>query len=326
MTGEAGIFTFPFRFYVGEEIREVEARHFDGRHVLRLYKPWVVRKSGAPLSPDVPFSDWPQFSWNPKLPQDKRLKPPTLKSVNPGGTTFVDALRVDVRGPSARSVLDSFTVEFVRWVRHLSRQPWIGEYEPQSDPLLKYGFRCDSQGRAIDAPFAYGKGMAFAKWMVPIDNGIWAEAVRRASIMQEPEPYWDLFFDSHIQRSVHKVSASLLSLVLALEVGRDRNFPRFAPTKEKRGIGTVLDKPFEDTPDLLKHLSTHIEELISRNLEKECPEEWTALSKLYIARHKIAHGGPAVILEDGAMREATLDDAKNLADSVFLILRWMEQL
>ena len=324
--GEAGIFTFPYRMYLGEEIAPFELADIDGLHSVRVYSPWAVRHAGAPLSPHPPFADWPDFSWSPNLPADKCLEPPAKTwGTPPQAPAFADALRVDVLGPGSGALLQSFTSGFVRWLRHLSLQPWVGEYEPQSDWHLKFGFECDSEGRATDTPYAYGMFTTFARWMRLIDNEIWREAIHRALNSQEPNVYWDVFMDSQMQRAATKKSAALLSLTLAVEIARDRNFRRFAPTQSRPGIGTVLGRPFHGT-DLLKHLSSSLEAVTSRNLKKERPLEWADLNQLYVARHHIAHGGPAVLPDKTGLHPARKADVRRLTESVYAIIRWIEDL
>lgn len=279
------------------------------------------------MSPDVPPKRWPRFAWNPGLDPSERLLPPTKGSVQPASDEFFDALRIDVRGPRAEDVLNGYVPDFLGWVRQLSRQPWIGEYEPQTDVTKKYSFRCDAEGRAIDSPWALGKAATFANWMRLISPGIWREAVTRAAEGITPDPYWSLFLDAQIARAVYKTSSALLSLALALEVARDQHFTRFARTETKDGVGEILGEPFSDT-DLLKHLSTRLQEAHpnNRTLKEEHPPLWTHVESVYVARHHIAHGGPAVVLGDEGVRPATDADIKEISDSVHDVLVWIENL
>lgn len=329
MSGHASIYSFPFRLYSSEELDPIEVSHADGRHRVRVYSPLTVRESGMPLSPDVPFPRWPRFSWNPGIDSEDRVPPPRGASAKPASEMFYDALRVDVRGPESDSVQNAYIRDLLGWLRELTLQPWIGEYEPHTDTILKYGFRCDSDGRAIDAPWAHMKATTMSPWMTLLDDDSWREAVEQAAGPENPMPYWALFLDAQLQRAVNDVSQALLLMALALEVARDTHFPRFSPTTTKPGVGEVLEEPFGDT-NLLSHLSSDLEEVHQdgRNLQRERPDEWQAVRKVYVARHHIAHGGPAVILEDegDGVRPAEDDDVRTLSNLTHNSLRWIEAL
>lgn len=327
MKGTAAIFGFPFRIYGEPSLPALEARDPIRKWRYRMHPPFRVREKGSPLSPDVPFHHWPEFKWSPKVSKDQRQKPPSGLSVAPfgPGPTAFDAMRVDMWGPGANTVVFEFARRFVSWVRFLTGQSWVGAYEAEADTSLKYFFDIDSQGRALKTPGHVGKGTPAFEFMQLLTRSLYDEAFKRSVGLEEVRTYWTVFHDALTSRAMGHMSSSILGLALSLEVARDTLFSAFAPTKIKPALGLALLPPFDGT-DLLKHLGGILDSFRGRSLEKEEPDLWKQLNRLYVARHHVAHGKTAATLGSGGVVPVSDQHLTDWCRAVRKVLIWMESL
>lgn len=277
----------------------------------------------------MPFSQWSAFEWSPRLPENDRLLPPTGFKVGPGigAEEAFDALRIDIWGPDPSSYVSKFEPLLLAWIRYLTGQDWVGEYEAHSDSRAKYAFEIDSDGKAIASPRALLTGVGgYGSPMRPLDSALFQEAFHRALAGDSPPTYWSVWQDASMYRAMKRTKETVLALALSLEVARDTVFPRFAPTKAKPSLGQVLVSPFDKDDDLLKHLSWMLEKIHGRNLEKEKPEVWSGIKQLYIARHHVAHGRPPVFPTLSHLKNVDDQDLLRWINDVRSALQWIESL
>lgn len=306
MKGIAAILSFPFRIYAADVLPELAGSHRQTR--VRIHPPFRVREKGSPLSPDVPIERWPQFKWSPKTPGHLRMKPPKELAPAPFPGPAYDAMRVDVWGSAAERLSSELPKLFLRWLRYLSRQPWIGEFEGQTDPLVKNTFEIDRLGRVTVTPWAYGVVVTPSPYMQPVDASMWRHAFDQALAGTPAPTHWQLFLDSHNERASGKIPETILALALSLEISRDTLFPTLT---------------FQDT-DLLKHLSLQLHDRVSRDLSAEHPSVYESISALYVARHHVAHGKPPTIRLPDGRRPVEMDDLLQWTDATFQALIWLE--
>lgn len=322
MKGYASILSFPFRIYGDAFLPQLEGLA-DGDLRVRIYRPFLVRNRGSPLSPQVPFPMWTAFQWHPELPREDRLEPPKDPTTTPFGDRAYDALRVDAWGKAAEERAPEFVRRFLRWIRRFTEQAWIDAFESQTDPMVKGSFEIDEQGRALSTPYVYGTFQASDGFRHPMRTQEWQDAFHRALSGQEPETFWLLYLDAVNNQSLQRVNEAILSLALCLEVARDTLFADLADSVDQSDAGTRLGSPFKGD-DLRKHLSTHLYAASSRNLQTEMPGLWKSVDDLYIARHKVAHGKRPIVRTSRGVRIAVGQDVGEWSAAVRATIVWME--
>jgi hypothetical protein len=57
--------------------------------------------------------------------------------MKPLGDRAYDAIRVDGWGNGAEGAMHETILKLFAWWRHITGQPWIGNFESQTDPLVK---------------------------------------------------------------------------------------------------------------------------------------------------------------------------------------------
>ena len=324
MNGYASILSFPFRIYGDAFLPHLDGEVASADLRLRIYSPFRVRDRGSPLSPHVPFPIWTAFEWHPKLPEDKKLAPPKDLTPTPFGDRAYDAFRMDAWGKDSEYRSQEFARRFLRWIRRLTEQSWIGAFESQSDPMVKGSFQIDENGRAVDTPYVYGVVLITDGFRHPMRRDEWEEAFRRTLSGEEPETHWLLYLDAVNDQSLYRTGEAILSLALSLEVARDTLFEVFAAKVDRSVAGVRLGSPFEGD-DLLKHLTAHLESASGRNLRTERSDLWEAVDDLYVARHHVAHGKRPVVRASGGVREATGEDIGRWCTAVRATIVWMEE-
>src|SRR5262249_42508470 len=153
--------------------------------------------------------------------------------------------------------------KMVSWWRYFTLQPWIGAYEPQTDPLFKATFDLDAEGRALTTPWVYATFIAPWQWAKPLSREMWDSSLARGLTGSTPPLYWMLWPDADNYRAMGRIDETILSMALSLETARDTVFPKFARTREHPHVGTILGKPFRGT-DITDHLDHHLREAIGR--------------------------------------------------------------
>lgn len=329
-SGFAQVYSFPFRVYASEPLGKVDVRSPDKRHRFRVHPPLLVREDGPPASPDPPLEKWPDFRRAKGAAWPFKGDELTNIQINPlSGTEPFDAIRVDAWGSTAEKELNGFVNILLEAMRLNTHQAWIGTVEVHTDPNIKYAFPIDVSGGAVEPPMPYGKRCALPPAIRPLSADLWEEAIRYAAAKGEPPTHWSTYLDANIYRALGRTGSAVLALALSMEVARDTVFPRFAPTEEKHGVGEVLADPFQGTTDLLKHLSSLLEEAHpdGRNLKKENADLASDVYKLYVARHHIAHGGkPMYPEEERGMIPVESNTLAKWTESVHHVLVWMDAL
>lgn len=321
--GESGIFSFPFRIQGDPFLPRVDAQHNSYRY--RLHPPITVRAKGSPTSPFPLFDNWPAFEWNPDLTDHEKPKPPTDLGIRHIGARAYDAVRVDVWGTNTEEELSNVVGRFMGLLRHSSGQPWLGAFDFHTDHALKHRYRIDDLGRAVESPFAIISGLTPDSSTRPVSSAMWRDAFQGAAAGNTIPLYWSLYYDAQNSRARHDFRSAVMNLALSLEVARDVNYPRFADTESKSGVGFVLKPPFHDT-DLLKHVTSTLRKVHSRDLSDDHPIAWKDVRALYVARHHVAHGREPVHATPPGLRPLSPETYAAWQASVHTTLVWMESL
>jgi hypothetical protein len=324
-TGWSGIFHFPYRVNAQEPLREHEAAGGGFRY--RVYAPFLLRQEASPVTDDVPPNLWPSFKWHDSVSQRLRGEPtaPVEMRYNNevGPAIWYDGLRVDIWGSDAQERISPFALSFMRWLRHLSGQPWISAVDRHSESILKRCFEVDASGAATSEVYPYGQ-MIGAQFVFVTDV-MWQQAFELAASGQEVAIYSDLFFDAANAGATRDYSRAVMNLAMALESCRDQNFSRLHRAKDVEGRGPQLEAPFDHT-DLLKHLSKDARFAFDRDFSSEHPEHWPALRNLYVARHHVAHGKGPVFRTDQGLKSVDKESYSGMQSAAGVALNWMETL
>jgi len=218
-----------------------------------------------------------------------------------------------------------FLRRLLAWCRHRTEQAWIGVYEPHTDPVVQASFAIDTESSALSTPWRYGVTGGTTPNMRPLSSELWQQAFAAAMRGESPPTYWSLFHDASIHRAEYRSDLAVLAFALSLEVARDTLFEKFAPTKVRQGLGTVLAGPFQGT-DVKAHLSHVLDKVRKRSLEREEPQTWLLIDQLWVARHHVAHGRPPVYQTSKGLKRVGDDDLGRWYAAVRNTLQWMENL
>lgn len=324
-TGWSGIFHFPYRINAQEKLREHETTG-EGFHY-RVHAPFLLRGQASPATDDVPTNLWPGFKWHDSVPQNLRDEPtaPVEFRYNNelGPAIWYDGLRVDIWGSDARGRIAPFVLSFMRWLRHVSGQPWISAVDRHSESILKRFFEIDAHGAATSEVYPFGQ-MVGAQFVF-VTDAIWYKAFEVAASGQEVPVYSNLFFDAVNAGATRDYSRAIMNLAMALESCRDQNFSKFHQSKDVESRGPQLEAPFDHT-NLLKHLSKDARDAFERDFSSEHPEHWPALQNLYVVRHHVAHGKGPVFSTDKGLKRVDTDSFGPMLLASAAALEWMERL
>jgi hypothetical protein len=323
--GYSGIFHFPFRVHAQEELREHEAAGRDFRY--RVYAPFLVKSKGCPVTQDVPAQLWPRFRWHDSTPPEMRgeqVSSPELRYKSQfGPALWYDGLRVDIWGHEPQERISPFVLSFMRWLRHLSGQPWISDVDRHHSSIKKRSFLIDSTGAAVGQTGGFAEMVVISSLSL-VTNAMWKSAFEHA-IWYEVPLHSNLFFDAMNAAATRDYARAIMNLAMSLESCRDVNFARLHPSKSLRGEITRLKAPFNHM-DLLRHVSEDAREVFGRDFSAEQPQHWPHLRNLYLARHHVAHGKPPVFPSGSGPKsvDPVSYDAMQFAAGAALI--WMETL
>lgn len=281
--GITGLFTFPFRFYCLEEIEDYEFCN----QVLKfkVHRPFVINSNISPLTIDIPFAKWPNFSWAPGVNNKNKLAPVTggftsfPKSVNNEDTSYYyDSIRIDLW--TSNNIEVEFydrTKLFLDWLRYLSGQPWINEIETHHSNPLKHRYFIDKNGNCIEPPrlvtFTTRADIAL------ITNNMWRKAIENTVLGKIVQPYWNVYFDAQIKYSQGDYWQAILLSMLSVDISRNIIFGEL-----------FSDKEFANETNLVHLFGKFLEKKINRNLEKEDSQLWLRFIDLFFTRHNLAHG------------------------------------
>jgi hypothetical protein len=223
--GWSGIFHFPYRINAHEELRAHEARGAGFRY--RVHVPFLLRRQGSPLTDDVPVNFWPDFSWHRSVPERMRGRRPTAPvefryNTPLGPAIWYDGVRVDIWGADAEQQLSPFVLSFIRWLRFLSCQPWIGDIDRHYQSSLKRRFEIDQDGAAMSQLYPVAE-MVSAQFVFVTDT-MWKQAFEQAVSGQEVPVYVNLHLEAVNAAATQDYSRAVMNLAMALESCRDQNF------------------------------------------------------------------------------------------------------
>jgi hypothetical protein len=324
LKGWSGIFHFPYRINAEEELCQHEAQNARFRYC--VHAPFLVRNQASPVTDDVPTDLWPDFRWHHSV-RDV-LREPTAPiearyNTSSGLALWYDGLRIDIWGSQAQEQISPFVTSFMRWLRHLSGQPWISDVDRHSPSILKRVFPIDESAAAVGEVHPFGM-LVTARFHFVTDS-MWQRAFEFAVSGQEVPVYSNLFFDAVNAGATQDYARGAMNLAMALESCRDQNFSQVHPAKFVVDRGPQLEAPFDHT-DLLDHLSNNAEKVFHRDFSKEHPEHWEHLRNLYMVRHHVAHGKAPVFQTDRGLQRVERQSFGSMITATGTALTWIESL
>lgn len=281
--GVTGLFTFPFRFYCLQEIEDCEFSNQELK--FKVHRPFVINSNISPLTIDIPFEKWPNFSWAPGVNNKNKLAPVTRgftafpKSVRNEDTShYYDSIRIDLWTQNNIEIeFRDRTKLFFDWLRLLSGQPWINAVETHHSNPLKHKYFIDKNGNCIEPPrlitFNTRANISL------LTNTMWRRAIENTVLGIPIEPYWNVYFDSQIKYSQKDYWQAILLSMLSIDICRNIIFKRLFSEKE-----------FKNETNLEYLFSKFLEKKINRNLQQEDPKLWLRFIDLFLTRHNLAHG------------------------------------
>jgi hypothetical protein len=325
VAGHSGIFAFAFRIHAEEELLEHETAAGGFRY--RVYQPFLVREKGSFLTDEIPMNLWPRFTWHDSVPAKMRggqAPAPELRYSGPHGPCrWYDGLRVDIWGPNTTERVEPFVSSFMRWLRHVSGQPWIGDVDHHHLSEMQRLFAIDTSGAAKEQAGGHAKAVINPRVSLVRDQ-MWQSAFIYASLY-EPPIHSSLFFDALNVAATGDYPRAIMNLAMSLEACRDFTFGRLHSTVPSGDEGLRLATPFEGT-DFLKHISKNAGEVFGRNFQVDESQHWEGLRTLYVTRHHVAHGRPAMFRESGKWVHVDLKRFEQMELAARAVLRWMGDL
>jgi hypothetical protein len=278
------------------------------------------------MADDVPSNLWPDFKWHGSVPASMRgepVAPPEMRYESElGPAIWYDGLRVDIWGPNAQEQLSPFVLSFMRWLRHLSGQPWISDVDRHSLSTLKRFFPIDNLGVAVGEVYPFSEMVTTSFHFVT--DEMWKSAFEHA-VWYEVPVHSNLFYDAMNAAASFDYRRAIMNLAMALESCRDVNFSRLHPATYVEGRGPRLRAPFNQN-DLLKDLSENASNTFSRDFSTEHPNRWPHLKNLYAARGHVAHGKGPVFPTDSGLKTVDKDSYLVMQSAAAAALKWMEGL
>lgn len=321
-SGYSGIFHFPFRIYAQEELHGFEGRGSDFRY--RVHAPFLVRRTGSPVTDDVPQELWPNFRWHVRVPREMRGEQsvaPDLYYQTPARTNAIwyDGLRFDLWGTDALNRLAPFVLSAMRWLRKVSCQPWISDVDRHYGSTMKRSFPIDDSGAAVhEAPGLVRLRPAVCSC---VTNTMWQSAFAGAAQSEVPT-FYNLYFDAVNAAAIDDYSRATMNLAMALESCRDYYFSKIYPADFVEGRGPRLKAPFNLT-DLLKHVSATAATVFGRDFSVEHSEDWPHLKNLYFARQHVAHGKGPVFPASAGLTLVDIKSFLKMQKAAWMAFTWM---
>lgn len=341
-TGEAGLYTFPFWLYVDTRTPLLVGDLLKGGSLIRFYPPF--RSALANFMPmprikpeAIPFLSEARPS-NP-LPLIHVVTLPTFQPDGGPGTIALwsdqwgeklnifpmDSLRIDlVTSPRGNFTLPSVLHKLLERLRVRSGQWWILRsidallgYERSRFSIIRNGAPRDIGHGIVHARIPFG----FEK---PIDNTLWMRSAQDVGEEVETFPYEMSVLDAYYYLATSDFRSMVIHAAMGCEQATETVFARLWEARSKGQEfkrGRIM-KGY----DLPTHLSRDLDRFMGKSFEREHPNEFAEIEKLWDARGRVAHGGKAQFIYNNILK--TIDDlqGKTMLASVQKCINWLRQL
>ena len=340
--GEAGLYTFPFWFYIDTRTPLLSCDLEKGGALIRIYPPFRSALANFMPMPEIkpeaiPFL--PEARPKNPLPLIHVVTLPTFQPDGGPGTIALwsdqwgkklnifpmDSMRIDlINSPQGDFGLQSILHKLLERLRVRSAQWWILR---SVDAFLGYersSFSIKRNGTPIDIGHGIVKARIPFGFEKPIDKNVWRESIFDIGNEIETPPYEMLFFDAYYYLATSDIRSMVISVATGCEQAIETTFARLW---EARNRGQEFKRGRVMTGyDLPTHLSRDLNRFLGRSFEQEFPTEFAEIKKLWDVRGRVAHGGKAQFICNGNL--LTLDDfqAEKMLEAVRKCIDWLQQL
>jgi hypothetical protein len=248
-----------------------------------------------------------------ELPADLRERP-------------MDSLRVDVDGNSDdQNLVASVATRLFRLIRSLTNQWWITRSADAmlGNGLIRHSLAVDSLGLVIELPVSEASRAALSGDERPLDLATWNNALDALAAGLDADEPLALLHDARYFAHLEDVKPALFNCALACEISKNRAAEGiWKRSKEGRfRIGKVFSGY-----DLPQHLSAQLDAFAARSLEREHLATFQEIERLWDARGRIAHGGPAAFLHEGQLISVNGARVLQFERAAFHCIAWIQSL
>jgi hypothetical protein len=314
--GAAYLFEFPFPIFVKDFYRSGITFQRSGSEV-RIVAPFARERSewikSDSLSPgSVPLEHDSTSGWE--------LRGLKTAVENLGVAAY--CLRVEAIPDLKDDQIEDIAFEFLRQVRTLTGQWWIGHDATPFSSYLKNRFLLSQEWRRIGGVQIYSGAYGLWGFERTLEERDLDVLVRRMNRRQEIPVSRELLFDGIFAHSSEDRRQAIIALSTACEAKITEEFSRFGrenglEQKARKAIGRKFTHR-------LDHAAV---DLAGHSFKSNSLLEFGWILCLWSARGNIAHGRDTPIrLPDGSLRTLDYSDLKEVIKAVIRLFEWAESL
>jgi hypothetical protein len=314
--GAAYLFEFPFPVFVNDFYRSGITFQRSGSEV-RIVAPFAREKSewleSKSLSPgSVPLEHDPTSGWVLR----------GLKTAVENLGIAAHCLRVEVMPDLKDDQIEDLTFEFLRQVRTLTGQWWIGHDATPFGSYLKNRFLLSQEWRRISGVQIYSGAYGLWGFERTLKEDDLDVLVRRMNRRQEIPVSRELLFDGIFAHSSEDRRQAIIELSTACEAKIAEEFSRFG---RENGLEHSARKAIDGK--FMHRLDHAAFDLTGHSFKSNSPSEFEWLRCLWSARGNMAHGRDTPIrLPDGSLRTLDYPDLKEVIKAVIRLFEWAKSL
>jgi hypothetical protein len=279
--------------------------------------PQISDRNIHKLIPGLEWSNFPVSGLLVELNSEGKVQLSTDHGAEiPSDNRFPDIFRLTVFSAENRlnagNIVSAFLDNLYAWLRVETRQYWIGRSIESSYSVVS-AFPIKSDGIIGHDASAYGPSFYVSRLdILPVTFNILLNCARRVMLGSLPTISDRAKTDFDFYMSAGLFDSAIILATSLIEIERDLLLERVG--KKIKSMGT-------SSTDLLKHLSIGMNAITGRDLQREEPELFSFLSKIWIARGHLAHGKPSLKIQDSGDERRLIE--KDLAIKTREILTWI---
>lgn len=283
---------------------------FDDQSLARLFPGAPQKMSVLAMSvlPSLDANGQPalQAYWSKDQPTDDL----------PRDTVMVVARGIDhaTKGETQAAEIVS---EIFLWLRHLTRQWWIGRPSEALTGNLHTVIGLKAGDVINGWPTGRSRQVSPNEGTKRVDEDVWTTAILNVVAGKSPERIDNLKSDANYYFFIREYQTAIIVLcsifeIMIAEIIRSKNLK-----KHDLQVGGV---------DLLGQVTKGFEKAVGRNLQKERPSSYDFVKSCWIARGKVAHGKPLVWFVKGKKLPVTDLSATKFSDEIDHVIEWLRSI
>lgn len=246
------------------------------------------------------------------------LNAPGLENfeMSQSGYIYADALRLDISPdpqPDAARELIERLLGLLRW--H-TKQWWIGHDRRHTVSFLRNWFPINERGERLAGLQSFGTLFGNFGFEALLTHDLFEKACRDFEAGRSSPLSWAVLLDGCFHAALHDHERALLDLAIAAEVAMASAVMRRAGERRAKQFDRLS---FEE------RLDRGSETYLGRSLQTDEPVAVKTLLQLWIARGHVAHGKPAVVVEDGRTRPVSGEDVVAMVEATSALVAWTER-